>query len=288
MYDVLVVGRGPAGLSAALYLCRANMKTAVVGKDGGALEKVERIENFFGFEAPNDGKRLLAAGERQARALGAALIDGELVDLTWDGSFTATLQGGETLSAAAVILATGAARVTSPVPGIKEFEGRGISYCAVCDAFFYKARPVAVLGAGEYALHEAQHLLPVAGSVTLLTNGAPPTADFPPQLAVLDKPLAEIFGGDTVGGARFTDGTTAAFDGLFIALGTAGGRELGAKLGAMSDGSYLTVDGGMATTVPGLFAAGDCVGGVLQVSTAVGEGAKAALSAIKFVRKAQA
>ncbi|MEA5050694.1 MAG: NAD(P)/FAD-dependent oxidoreductase [Oscillospiraceae bacterium] len=285
MYDALIIGRGPAGLSAALYLCRANLRAAVVGKDGGALEKVEKLENYFGFEAPNDGRRLLEAGARQAKALGAALIDGEVVDLTWDGVFTATLQQGETLSAKAVILATGAARVAPPIPGVREFEGRGVSYCAVCDAFFYKGRPVAVLGASEYALHEAQHLLPVAGSVTLLTNGAPLTAQFPAAVAVIDSKIEAITGAETVTGARFADGSAAAFEGLFIALGTAGGKELGAKLGAMSEGNYLSVGADMATTVPGLFAAGDCIGGVLQVSTAVGEGAKAALSAIQFIRK---
>ena len=185
----------------------------------------------------------------------------------------------------AVILATGAPRAVPPVAGVTEFEGRGVSYCAVCDAFFYRGKAVAVLGQGEYALEEARVLLPVAGSVTLLTNGSEAPAQLPDGLAVDTRPVAAIEGGDKVAQVAFAAGDPLAVDGVFIAYGTAGSSDFARKLGAQLDGNKIQTDGAMATAVPGLFAAGDCTGGLLQVAKAVSDGAQAALSAMRFVRQ---
>ena len=188
-------------------------------------------------------------------------------------------------TADAVILATGAPRATPPIAGVREFEGCGVSYCAICDAFFYRGKAVAVLGEGEYALEEARTLLPVAASVTLLTGGAPVPDDLPEGLRVDTRAVAAIEGEDKVARVTFADGDALPVDGVFIAYGTAGSGDFARKLGAQVDGNRIQAGADGATAVPGLFAAGDCTGGLLQVAKAVSDGAQAGLAAIQFVRK---
>lgn len=286
MPSILIVGGGPAGLSAAIYAARAGIQTIVAYKDGGALEKTDKIENYFGFVDVVSGPELLARGRAQAERLGAQLIQTEVtgVEYAEKGFTVKTTQG--VLPADAVILATGAPRATPPIPGVRELEGRGVSYCAICDAFFYRGKAVAVLGEGEYALEEARTLLPVAASVTLLTSGAPAPSELPEGLLVDTRPVAAVEGEDKVARVTFESGDPLAVDGVFIAYGTAGSSDFARKLGAQLDGNKIQAAEDGATAVPGLFAAGDCTGGLLQVAKAVSDGAQAALSAIKFVRKA--
>ena len=144
---------------------------------------------------------------------------------------------------------------------------------------------VAVLGSGEYALHEVQALLPVVKSVTLLTNGAALTADFPPEVSVCTQKVEAILGEQAVTGVQLADGAVRAVSGVFVALGVAGSTALARKLGAAVEGSRIVVDDKMQTTVPGLYAAGDCTGGLLQVAKAVYEGALAGTEAAKALRK---
>ena len=160
-----------------------------------------------------------------------------------------------------------------------------MSYCATCDAFFYRGRDVAVLGSGEYALHEVQALLPVAHSVTLLTGGAPLTAQFPPEVAVWTESVEAILGEERVTGVQLKNGGTLEVSGVFVALGVAGSTALARKLGAEVNGSRIVVDDHMQTSLPGLYAAGDCTGGLLQVAKAVYEGAVAGTEAAKALRK---
>nr|WP_297282352.1 NAD(P)/FAD-dependent oxidoreductase [uncultured Agathobaculum sp.] len=286
MPSILIIGGGPAGLSAAIYAARAGIQTIVAYKDGGALEKTDKIENYFGFVDVISGPELLARGRVQAERLGAQLIQTEVtgVEYAEKGFTVKTTQG--TFAVDAVILATGAPRATPPIPGVRELEGRGVSYCAICDAFFYRGKAVAVLGEGEYALEEARTLLPVAASVTLLTSGAPAPNDLPEGLLVDERPVAAVEGEDKVARVTFKSGDPLAVDGVFIAYGTAGSSDFARKLGAQLDGNRIQATQDGATAVPGLFAAGDCTGGLLQVAKAVSDGAQAALSAIKYVRKA--
>lgn len=286
MPSILIIGGGPAGLSAAIYAARAGIQTIVAYKDGGALEKTDKIENYFGFVDIVSGPELLARGRAQAERLGAQLIQTEVtgVEYAEKGFTVKTTQGA--FPADAVILATGAPRATPPIPGVREFEGRGVSYCAICDAFFYRGKAVSVLGEGEYALEEARTLLPVAASVTLLTSGAPAPSELPEGLFVDTRPVAAVEGEDKVAHVTFQSGDPLAVDGVFIAYGTAGSSDFARKLGAQLDGNKIQAAEDGATAVPGLFAAGDCTGGLLQVAKAVSDGAQAALSAIKFVRKA--
>lgn len=282
MYDVIIAGSGPAGLSAALYTSRANLKTLVIGKDRGALEKADKIENYFGMSEPISGCELVDNTKMQVQNLGAELAEDEIFHISWDGTFL--VEGREkSYRAYAVLLATGTARRTLNLPGIQAFEGRGVSYCAICDAFFYRGRKVAVLGNEEYAIHELSQLLPVVESAVLLTNGLELKASVPEGVQVIETPLVSVDGTEQVEKVTFSDGSSLAVDGIFVALGSAGAAELARKIGAVTDGRNIQVNEEMETNIPGLYAAGDCTGGLLQISTAVGEGAKAAMSMIKFV-----
>ncbi len=283
-YDVIIVGNGPAGLSAALYTSRAGLSTLVIGKDQGALAKAERIENYFGMAEPISGCELVENTKIQARNLGADLVTDEIFHISWNQGFTLEGRAGS-YQAKAVLLATGSARKKADIDGISRLEGHGVSYCAICDAFFYRGRKVAVLGNEEYAVHELGQLLPVAGSAVLLTNGQELQADATEGVPVMTGRIRSIDGQEEVTGVTFEDGSRIELDGLFVALGSAGAVDLARKIGALTDGRKIETDESMATNVPGLYAAGDCTGGLLQISTAVGEGAKAAMSMIKFVRQ---
>lgn len=285
MADMLIIGQGPAGVSASLYALRAGLDVILVGKGVGALEKAHMIENYYGLEKPLTGAELFEVGKKQAERLGANFAEDEVTDLFFDGKeFVATGLKGE-YRGRACIMATGSARKKTPLPGMAEMEGHGVSYCAVCDAFFYRGKDVAVLGAGEYALHECNELLNVVGSVTLLTNGAEPTAEFTDKVRIDKRKLAGLVGEGTFGGVKFGDGEELKLDGLFVALGSASAMDLARKAGAAFDGGSVVLDKDYMTTVPGLFASGDCTGGTLQVAVAVGEGAIAGLAAIKYLRE---
>ena len=283
MNDVVIIGSGPAGLSAALYILRAGFSVTVIGKDHGALEKAESIQNYFGLERPMSGHELVEIGKKQVRELGGTILQDEVVGIKWDGDYTVSTVNTE-ISAKAIILTTGASRKRMKIKSLDQFEGYGVSYCAICDAFLYRGREVAVLGNGEYALHEIQELINITGPITLLTNGMEPAADFPPQVNIITTPLAELTGDQYLESIRFQDGTSLKTSCLFVALGTAKGSDLARKLGIRLEDERIVVNEQMDTGLPGVFAAGDCIGGVLQVSVAVGEGAKAALSCIRYLR----
>ena len=284
MPNIVIIGSGPAGVSAALYAARAGVETTVLTKGHGALDRAELIQNYYGFAEPISGAELERRGIEGAKALGVQFVTTEAVGLTYMDKLTVETLAGD-FPADAVILATGASRAAPHIPGLAGLEGHGVSYCATCDAFFYRGKDVAVLGSGEYALHEVQALLPVVKSVTLLTNGSPLTASFPPEVTVCPEKVNAILGDGRVSGVELSGGKTVALSGVFVALGVAGSTALARKLGAEVDGNRILVDEHMQTTLPGLYAAGDCTGGLLQVAKAVYEGALAGTEAAKALRK---
>ena len=285
MPDLVIVGSGPAGVSAALYAARAGVRTTVLTKGPGALDRAELIQNYYGFSEPISGAELERRGIEGAKALGVNFVTAEAVGLTYTDKLTVETLAGE-FPADAVILATGASRAAPKIPGLVGLEGHGVSYCATCDAFFYRGKDVAVLGNGEYALHEVQALLPVVKSVTLLTNGSPLTAQFPPEVALHPEKIDAILGEERVTGVQLNGGGIVELSGVFVALGVAGSTALARKLGAEVGGNRIVVDPRtMQTTLPGLYAAGDCTGGLLQVAKAVYEGALAGTEAAKALRK---
>ena len=179
----------------------------------------------------------------------------------------------------------GAKRVSSKIKGIEEYEGKGISYCAICDGFFFRGKDVAVLGNGDYAISEALELIPVVNKVTILTNGLEARETRHPQISFNSKKIREFRGdNDKISNVDFEDDTNMDISGIFIAEGTAASTDLAKKIGAEIEGRFVKVDGNMKTNIPGIFAAGDCTGGLSQISKAVYEGTKAGLSAIAFVK----
>ena len=282
-FVVIIIGSGPAGVSAALYSIRAGLNTLIVSAGVGALAKAEKIENFYGTGKPLTGRELHALGEKQAEDLGVRFVRGQVVSVEYLGDFTVSTSS-ESFTSKALILATGTSRKAPKIKGVAGFEGRGVSYCAVCDAFFYRKKPVAVIGEGEYALKEALELSHVTGDVTILTDGLEPRADMSKFNVITDK-ISEIYGEDSVSGVLFGSGKSIEVKGVFIALGVAGSTDMARKIGAVIKEGKISVNEKLETSVPGLFAAGDCVGGTLQVYKAVYDGALAAKSAISFVRK---
>ena len=283
MSKIVIIGSGPAGCSAALYAARAGLEVTVISMGVGALGKAEQIQNYYGFEEGITGAELYRRGIAGAKAVGAKFITAEVVGLDYAATLVVQTTAGD-YPADAVILATGTGRIAPKIVGLAEHEGRGVSYCAACDAFFYRGKTAAVLGNGEYALHEVQALLPLAGRVILCTNGEPLTADFPEGVERCTEKLTAVEGEPNVTALRLENGEILPVDGLFIALGVAGSAALARKLGAPVKNGQIMADEKMQTGIPGLYAAGDCAGGMLQVCKAVYEGALAATEAIKMLR----
>lgn len=283
IYDSIIIGNGPAGISASLYIKRAGLTCLVIGKDDGSLGKTNKIDNYYGFENPISGPELIQNGIKQATRLGVEYAKEEVVSISYQENFEVKTRDyiyiGKT-----VLLATGTSRNTPNIKGIKEFEGKGVSYCAICDAFFYRGKKVAVLGNGDYALNEAKELLPVVSSVTMLTNGKELVQNRDISVPEINTTIREVRGEGKVQEVEFSDDSTMKVDGIFVAEGTASSSDLARKLGAITNGKNIVVDENSKTNIPGLYAAGDCTGGLLQVSKAVYEGAKAGLSIINQLR----
>lgn len=283
MANVIIIGNGPAGISTALYTTRAGVNTMIIGKDHGALGKASEIENYYGFSQPISGKDLIVEGMEGARRLGAEIISDEVLGISYGDKLTVITESGD-YEADGIVLATGTSRMAPKIKGLKEYEGRGISYCAVCDAFFYRGKDVAVLGNGNYALHEALELLSTSNSVTILTNGKEPDFQVPENIKVNTNNIDSIAGNEVVEVVHFLTGESIQVSGVFIALGVAGSTDLAKKIGAQTQQNKIIVDENMSTNIPGLYAAGDCTGGLLQISKAVYEGAKAGTEIIKYLR----
>lgn len=289
LYDVIIIGNGPAGISASLYTKRANLKTLIISKKEGILDKVNSIENYYGFEEKISGKQLKQNGINQAKKLGIEIIEDEVVKINYDYDSNSNFiieTVNNIYNSKTLIIATGASRNTPTIKGIKEFEGKGVSYCATCDGFFYKGKDVAVLGNGQYAISEAKELLPITKSVTIFTNGEKIIENRDIDVNIENKKIREVRGNTSVEEIEFEDNTKKSINGLFIALAVASSSDLARKIGAKIDEkNNIIVDKNMNTTIPNLYACGDCTGGVLQVSKAVYEGMIAAMSAIENIRK---
>ncbi|NLN45894.1 MAG: NAD(P)/FAD-dependent oxidoreductase [Clostridiaceae bacterium] len=293
MYDVIIIGRGPAGLSAALYVVRAGQSALVVAQDDGQIAKAEKVDNYYGFSETTSGPELQKNALAQARRLGVDFAEGTVTGIVWDDHFRVSSAEGE-WEARAVILATGMPKRKSRLQGLDLYEGKGVSYCATCDGFFYRGKTVGVIGNADYALHEIHDLVPFAGSIFWLTNGRPvalskPLVSLPDKTSIDERPLAKVDGdGEVLREIVFEDGCRTHVDGIFVAEGTASATDFALKLGIETAGNAIRTDRDGRTNLPGFFAAGDCTGGILQISVAVGEGATAGLAAAKFVREKKA
>ena len=263
-YDVLIIGGGPAGLSAAVNLRARGRSVLVVSNplEENPLWRAEKVDNYLGLPGLT-GAQLLERFERHALESGVEIRQGRVLNAMPMGERWYVGIGSDMENAVAVILAAGVAR-GKKFPGEEEFLGRGVSYCATCDGMLYRGRPVAVVGYTDSARKEADFLQDIGCSVTYF-----------------HRPKSCVIGGREKVESITCDGETAAVDGVFLLRPTMAPGDLFGQLETVN--GYVKVNEKMATNLPGVFAAGDCVGGPLQVSKAAGDGLVAGQSAAAYV-----
>lgn len=288
MYDSIIIGSGPAGVTASLYMIRSGLKVLIISKNQSALDKTGRIENYYGFTNGISGKDLKNSGIEQARNLGVEILEKEVLSIKYikDGYEVIIANQGinEKYVAKTIVLATGTDRNKPQIIGLKEFEGRGISYCAICDGTFFRNKNVGVLGNGDYAISEIKELLPIVKSITLFTNGLEPIEYRSDNVTINTKKIKRFKGTNIIEEVEFEDDTIEKINGLFIAQGVASSLDFAKKLGALVENNYIVVNNKMETTIPNIYACGDCTGGLLQISKAVYEGTVAGLEVIKKIK----
>ena len=267
-YDVLVIGGGPAGLSAALNVRSRGRSVLVVTNppEENPLWRAERVDNYLGMGAVS-GAQMLSDMRAQAEAAGVEFLTGRALNASYMMDNWYVSVGSDMYNARAVVLSGGVAR-GKKFPGEQEYLGRGVSYCATCDGMLYRGRSVAVLGFSDSARKEADFLQSIGCTVSYFHR----------------PKSCSIAGGDTVETVT-CDGVTEAVDCVFILRPTMAPTDL--FPGLATDNGYVTVDRRMATNLPGLFAAGDCTGGPLQVARGFGEGLVAGQSAAAFAAEVE-
>ena len=300
MHDIIIIGAGPAGLTAAIYARRANKSVLLLEKNtfGGQMTFSPKIENYPGFVSAS-GNELADSFVEQALHQGAGIELEEAVSIDrTEGGFEVVTDTAKHL-AKSVIIASGAKHRLLGVPGEEELIGNGISFCAVCDGAFYAGKKVAVIGGGNSAMQEAILLAEQCESVTVIQNLDFLTGEEKLAEALRAKEnVSFVFGtvvkeftareGELAGVVvrRESDGAeqTLEFDGVFVAIGLAPDTGIARDLAEVNDWGYIVADERCLTKCPGLFVAGDCrTKSVRQVTTAVSDGAAAALAAVAFV-----
>jgi len=284
MYDVVIIGAGPAGITAGLYTKRANLKTIIFYQESSTLDKTDKIENYYGFSKGITGKKLYEEGIKQAKNLDIGLRKEEVIGITIEDKGFKIKTTKKEYNSKTVILATGNKKKRPNIEGVKELEGKGISYCAICDGFFYRNRSVSVLGSGNYAISEANELINIVNKLTILTNGEKEPEFRADNVDIETQEIKKIHGDRKVEEIEFRDGTKLQTDGLFIAQGVAGSSDFAKKLGIITKNENIIVNDNMETNIKGIYACGDCTGGLLQISKAVYEGTKAGLQAVQHIR----
>lgn len=275
MRDCVIVGKGPAGISAALYLKRANVNCVIVAKDYGALEKAHLIENYYGNKA--SGLSIAKAGEKQALDLGIDILDGEVIGIEYNpnGGFIVKTNK-EDIETKKILLATGKARSKINVENFANLEGKGISYCALCDGFFYRKKKLGIIGSKQYMLKELEDLKKFTNDITVFTNGEPLEVDVDGVKVVTDK-ITKVIGENRLEALECSK-DVYQLDGLFIAIGTPNAVDFSKHIGLVMNKNDIVVDGNFMTNIEGIYACGDVVGGTLQINKAVNEGMIAALA----------
>jgi len=302
-HDLIIIGSGPSGYTAAVYAARAGLAPLVLAGSvtaGGALMNTTEVENFPGFPDGIMGPELMENLQKQAEKFGATIEwdDAVAVDLTGDVK-TVETGSGETFTARAVILALGSAYRELGLENEKRLSGRGVSWCATCDGFFFRDKPIAVVGGGDSAVEEATFLTRFGSSVTMVHRRdalraskimADRAAGDPKLDFAWNSEVVDIRGEDQVTGVLLRDtvtGETRELDvsGLFVAIGHEPRTELVRGQVDLDENGYILVEGrSTRTNLPGVFAAGDVVDHVYrQAITAAGSGCSAALDAQAFL-----
>lgn len=299
-YDLVIIGAGPAGLTAGLYAARSGLKTAIVekGAAGGQMGTTAIIENYPGYQSIS-GPELVEKMVSHAKKFGAELLEfSEVLGLELEGEIKKIQTMNAMLEARAIIIATGAKEKKLGVKGETELKGKGVSYCATCDAPFFKDKNILVIGGGNSALEEANYLTKFANSVTIVHRRSEFRAEKaiqdkvknnPKIKFIMDSVLEEIIGTSKVEGAKIKNVKTGTItelktDGAFIYIGMVPNTEFLSGKVALDNYGAIIVDEAKRTNVKGVFAAGDVTNSLVkQITTATGDGTIAALSAEKYL-----
>jgi thioredoxin reductase (NADPH) len=298
-YEIIIIGGGPAGLTAGIYAARARRRTLLIEKHGtgGQMALTWEVENYPGVEKIS-GYELGQVMERQARSFGLEIRSVEVAGVERAGGALRVRTGEGDLACGALVVASGARSNRLGVPGEAELTGRGVSYCATCDGAFYQGVPVAVVGGGDTALEEALFLTRYASRVFLVHRRSEfrgtkllqeRIAAEPKIEPVLDAVVERIEGGAAVTGLGIKNlksgaTSTLAVEGAFIFVGTTPNTEYLKGFLPLAAGGFIETTPNLETAAPGVFAAGDCRAKLLrQISTAVGEGALAATMADHYL-----
>jgi len=300
-YDVVVIGAGPAGLTAGMYAARQGLATAIVGAEvGGQAAWASEVENYLGWRLVT-GKELVAAFREHVSQFDVDCFEGQLVNAivpAEDGYEVFTREGTQ-LTARAIIIGTGRAPNRLSVPGETELAGRGVSYCATCDGSFFRGQAVAVVGSTESACDAALELVSLDATVTIVTGPALKAPDAvlakveaSPAITVrTDAKVVAVEGEERVSGLRITSGATGAEEvlpvtGVFIETGSIPVSEFTGGLVEMNERGEIVVDKRCATNAPGIYAAGDVTDGPgKQIIIAAGEGARAAMAVSRDLKR---
>lgn len=299
-YDTIIVGGGPAGLSAGIYAMRSRLNTVLIEKfaPGGQMMVTDFVENYPGFPEGIGGPDLSAEMEKQARGLGLEILSSEVVSVDFSKQEKIIVTPEGEYSAETVILSVGATPRTLGVPGEQKFYGRGVSTCATCDGAFYRDKEVAVIGGGNTAIQDAIFLTRFASKVTIVHRRnelraariLQERAQNNPKISfALSSIVAEIEGGvkvERVVIENTKDGSrqTIPVDGVFVLIGTVPNTEYFRGTIELDPAGYIVTDEAMRTNVPGVFAAGDCRRKTLrQMVTAASDGAIAAVAAEEYI-----
>lgn len=297
MVDILIIGSGPAGLSAAVYAKRANLNVLVAEKiycGTGQIAESNQVDNYLGLAGIN-GYDLGEKFREHAVSLGVEFKDGEAVQFVQeDGNWKVTFQNGDVIEAGAVIYAAGAIHRHLNIPGENEFAGRGVSYCATCDGAFFKGRTTAVIGGGDTALDDALYLSDLSSKVYLVHRrdefrGSAKTVEKLREKGnvefVLSARPERIEGEDSVQQLHLEDGRSLSVDGIFIAVGMEPVTGAVKDVVELDKGGYIVAEETGETSAKGFFVAGDARTKALrQVVTAVSDGANAATAAEQYLK----
>ena len=302
-YDVVIIGGGPAGLTAGLYTARARLKSLLIekGLPGGLVTTTEWVENYPGFEEGIMGVELAQKMEKQAVRFGLEIIQGTVMDISSNKKIKGiSLEGDLHYEAKTIILATGAHPRLLKIEGEDEFRGRGVSYCATCDGAFYKGKKIAVVGGGDSAVQEAIFLTKFAEMVYVIHRRDQLRAEKILQERAFSNPKIKfvwnsvpekISGDDGVNALHIRNlkacgNTVLDVQGVFIYIGYNPNTEFLRGLVDLDENNYIITDKNMAASTPGIYAAGDVRSKPLkQIATAVGDGATAAMAAVKYIEE---
>lgn len=281
--DIIVIGGGPAGISSAIYAHRAGMKVLVIDGGDSTLKKAKKIDNYYGIVGLS-GEELVKTGIEQYKNLGGKYIQDNVVGIKQnfiEKTFSVQTKNKEFLSKT-VILCLGASKKKS-LPILEKYEGTNVSYCAVCDGFFYKNMTVAVIGDGDFAVNECKELSHIAKKIYLISNKKIDVKGLT-NVESITKEVVKVDGNNKVESITFVDGDTISVDGVFVAVGTMSSFDIAKRLGVLMNKDFIVVDKNYMTNIAGVFAGGDVIGGLLQVSKAVSDGANAGLEATRFIK----